>query len=99
YSKTIGTVTGGGGSGSALFAVNVNTPLSAGTATLSDNAAISDDGTNGTDSNLTNNSATKTTSLVTHPDLSVTIGDGGATPAPGQNLVYTLNYANGGNIG
>ena len=33
------------------------------------------------------------------PHLTIAISDGGVTPAPGQNLAYTLNYSNTGTIG
>ena len=58
YQFPVGAVAGSGGSGSVVFAVTVNSPLSPGMYTLTNTAAIADDGANGSDANIANNSFT-----------------------------------------
>lgn len=60
---SVGLVAGCVGSGSVNFAVTVDNPLGGGVTQISNTASVSDDGTNGSDSNLTNNSATETTPI------------------------------------
>lgn len=99
YQFTVGSLAGGGGAGSVLFAVNVNNPLPAGAHSLSDTVTIADDAANGSDSNTANNTATKLTTISAAPDLSITLGDGGVIPQPGGTIAYLLTYNNTGNIG
>ncbi len=56
----IGSVAAGGGS-TATFAVTASNPIPAGTTQISNTASIADDGTNGTDPNPANNTASDTT--------------------------------------
>jgi uncharacterized repeat protein (TIGR01451 family) len=95
----VGTVTGASGPLTASFAVTVVNPVAAGVAQISNTATIADDGANGPDPNLGNNSGSDTTPLTGAPDLSVTKSDGGASVAPGDTVAYTLTYANTGNRG
>ncbi len=75
-----------GASGSANFAVNVITPVPAGTAQISNAAAVSANG--GTTAN-----ASDSTPVNASPALSLSKSDGGTTITPGGTLNYTLSYA------
>jgi uncharacterized repeat protein (TIGR01451 family) len=77
--------------GSAIFAVNVITPVAAGVNQISNSATIS--------SGAASANASDTTPVVTAPALSLSKGDGGTTTTPGGTVDYTLNYANTGNVG
>jgi uncharacterized repeat protein (TIGR01451 family) len=59
-----------GGNGTATFAVTVANPVGAGVTQISNTASIADDGANGTDPTLANNSGSDTTP-VNVPDLTV----------------------------
>lgn len=93
----VGTVAGGGATGTATFAVTVINPVPAGVTQISNTASIADDGTNGADPTPANNSDTDTTPIAAAPDLTITKDDGGITAEPGDPITYTLNYANVGN--
>jgi uncharacterized repeat protein (TIGR01451 family) len=95
----IGAVTGGGGNGTATFAVTAVNPVAAGVSQLSNTASVADDGTHGADTNPGNNSASDTTPVTAAPDLTLGKSDGGASVAPGGVVTYTLSYANSGNQG
>ena len=58
-----GTVTGGSGPLTAAFAALVDSPLSSSVLQISNTASIADDGTNGTDPTLGNNTASDTTPI------------------------------------
>lgn len=94
-----GTLIGCGGSGSATFAVTVDSPLPGGVTLITNTATISDDGTNGTDGNPSDNSSTDTTPVSPAPDLSIVKSDGGASVSAGGTVAYTLNYSNTGAVG
>jgi uncharacterized repeat protein (TIGR01451 family) len=94
---TIGTLNGGGASGTATFIVTVNSPAAAGLASIVNTASIDDDHANGADATPANNSKTDTDTLDAAPDLTLTKTPDVSTIAPGQPIVYTLNYANVGN--
>jgi uncharacterized repeat protein (TIGR01451 family) len=98
-SLNVGTVAGGGASGSAVFAVTVDNPLPAGVTQIANSAAVGDDGANGSDPTPADNSASDSTPVVSVPDLRLSKGDGGATTTPGGTVVYTLSYTNTGNVG
>lgn len=63
----LSNVNGGGGSGSATFAVTVDNPVPGGVTQISNTASISDNGLSGPDPNLLNNSASDTTPLNVGP--------------------------------
>ncbi len=96
---TLGTVLGSGGTGSVLFVVTVDDPISIGVAGITNTATIADDGTNGVDPTPADNSSSHDTPVDAAPDLFVTKSDGDITSGPGQTIVYTLNYGNIGNQG
>ncbi|MEW5766056.1 MAG: hypothetical protein AB1797_00305, partial [bacterium] len=76
--------------------VVVNDTLPAGTTNIVNTATITDDGS---DSDMTNNSQTDTTTVTVQPDLSITKTDGVSKAWPGQTLVYTITYENIGDTG
>jgi uncharacterized repeat protein (TIGR01451 family) len=59
-------------------------------------AEVRDDGTNGTDANEGNNSASDTDYV--RPDLALTKSDGGASAEPGGLIRFSLHYTNTGGI-
>jgi len=91
----VGGVAGAGG-GSAAFAVTVDNPVAAGVVELSNTASIADDGSGGPDPNPGDNVDTDTTPVDAAPDLVIAKDDGGASPLPGDTLVYALTYGNAG---
>lgn len=70
--KNVGTLAGGGASGSMPFAVTVVTPLPDGATQISNTATIADNDANGPDSNTTNNT---TGSVNTPLDTAPTLGN------------------------
>ena len=87
-----------GASGSVQFAVKVNDPLAVGVSVISNNASIGDDGRNGADQNPADNTASDTTPIVAAPDLKLSKSDAGVETTPAGLVVYTLDYANVGNV-
>ena len=88
---------GGGGGGTATFAVTIDNPLPSGVDQISNSAAIADDGANGADPNPGDNTDGDTTPVDAAPDLAIVKDDGGALPPPGGTVSYTLAYTNTGN--
>ncbi|HEY0780820.1 MAG TPA: IPTL-CTERM sorting domain-containing protein, partial [Thermoanaerobaculia bacterium] len=97
---TVGGLAAGSGNQTATFAVNVASPVPAGTTQISDTASIADDGANGTDPTPANNTSTDTTPVTGGPDLVITLAasPSGSVP-PGGNITYTLTYGNHGSRG
>ena len=87
---TIGNLAGGASS-TANFAITVDNPVPAGVTQISNSASVGDGTTSAT--------ASDTTPVNTTPALSLNKSDAGGTITPGGTLVYTLSYANTGNIG
>jgi uncharacterized repeat protein (TIGR01451 family) len=96
FRQTIGTLAGGGASGSTTFSYTVNASAPAGVESLVVTATIQDDNANGTDP-AGNDSQTDTDTLVASPDLAITKSDSGATLQPGDIVMYVLNESNLGN--
>lgn len=94
---TLGAVAGGA-SGTVNFAVSVNSPFPLGVNEITNSASITDDGANDSDSNPTNNNASDTTAVIATPELNLSKSDGGVSVLPGDELAYTLNYANDGSL-
>ncbi len=92
---TIGNLAAGSGGG-ANFAVTVNNPLAAGVTQIANSAVIADDGSNGADPTLGDNSSADTTPVNAAPDLALAKDDGGITSVPGGVIVWMLNYNNFG---
>lgn len=97
--NTIGSVNGGGVTGSRTFAVTVINPVPAGVTQISNTASVADNGTNGADPTPSNNSATDTTPVTATPDLSLNKDDGGISATLGTVIPYTLTITNSGNQG
>ncbi|MCP3962334.1 MAG: DUF11 domain-containing protein [bacterium] len=84
------------------IAFRVDSPMSAGVREISASVTATDDGTNGTDLDPTDNSATESTPLRmgaggTGPDLVVVKDDGGTTVKPDGLVLYTISVSNTGN--
>jgi len=92
----VGDVAGGGAGASVDFAVTVDDPLAAGVTEIANAATIADDGSNGPDPTPDNNVDGDTTPVNATPDLAISKTDGDIIAAPGDVVVYTLNYANNG---
>jgi len=88
-----------GSSGTLSFAVQIDPSLPAGVTEITNVVFIADDGTNGVDPNLTNNTATETTPVTAEPLLTLSKTDGVATATPGQTLTYVLTITNTGDQG
>lgn len=96
---TVGALGGGGANGTAQFAVHVDYPLLSFTTSLSNTATIQDDGTNGVDPNLSNNSASDTDPIIQEgPEYAVTVSDGVDQLSPGQSVTLTYSITNNGNV-
>lgn len=94
-----------GGSGAVNFAVTVNRPLPAGSAKLTQQARIDDDGQNGDDENPANNAAVEETPIVapvvfaaTKQDALVVDGNNDGLVSPGDTLEYTILLRNDGGM-
>ena len=66
---------------------------------ITNEASVRDDGTNGPDPTPANNVAFDTDTLSAAPDLVILKTDGRTTAQPGQTLTYTLTISNVGNQG
>lgn len=83
-------------SGSVAFAITTDATFVAGQDDIANSVTISDDGTNGPDSDPDNNDDDDTTSLEAEPDLAVTKTDAGISTSANGIVVYQLSYANNG---
>jgi len=83
----------------ATFAVTVDNPVVSGVTQIANTASIADDGTGGIDPTPDDNSDSVTTTVSASPDFALDKTDGGASPAPGDTVVYTLSFANNGDQG
>lgn len=82
----------GGASGSATFVVEVDDPLPAGVDQIDNVVVIDDD-----DESCTEDcDSDEETPVDAAPDLTVTKDDGGVTAEPGDEVTYTISYANVG---
>ncbi|MEZ4678444.1 MAG: LamG-like jellyroll fold domain-containing protein [Caldilineaceae bacterium] len=80
--------------GSATFAVDLPTVISANVEVLTNTATIA---SRYPDLNVLDNQAVLTTTVDAAPDLVLTKDDGGAVYTAGQDVIYTFTYANNGN--
>ncbi|MCC6146446.1 MAG: isopeptide-forming domain-containing fimbrial protein [Anaerolineaceae bacterium] len=71
-SYTISSLAGYTAAPAILFAVTVDSPVTAGATSIANTASIADDGSNGPDGNPTDNTATDTDALVTLPNTDLT---------------------------
>ena len=95
YQISLPTLAAGAGF-NVNFSVTINSPAMPGQSDIVNTVTISDDGTNGSDPNPDDNSATDTNTLVSSPDYQITINDGELVVVPGQLLSYSINFSNGG---
>jgi uncharacterized repeat protein (TIGR01451 family) len=96
-SIAIGSVTGGGGGGQLVFAVDVVVPLPSEMTLVVNAAAIGDDGTHGPDPNPGDNFSVAVTPLEAAPDLQVLKDDGVAVSVgAGETISYTVTFTNAG---
>lgn len=86
-----------GGNVVATFAVRVANTVPADVEQLSITGTISDDGLNGVDPNLADNTEGETTPLLAAPVLVVNSDDRGESVMAADVLVYDLTYGNNGN--
>ena len=91
----LGTLAGGA-VGSVQFALVVDDPLPAAVDEIVNTAAIGDDGSNGPDPTPGDNSDGDTTAVGATPALAIVKSDGGITAAPGDTVVFSLEYVNNG---
>jgi len=82
-----------------IFSVTVDNPVASGVTQIDNTASIADDGTGGIDPTPGDNSDSDTTTVSAFPDFAIDKTDGGANPAPGDTVVYTLTFANNGDQG
>ena len=89
-----------GGTGSVDFAVIIDNPVAAGITQLVNSVAISDDGTNGSDPNVNDNSATDSDPIVGSGGLNLFVNkdDGVTVTNAGSTLIYSINYGNNGGV-
>ncbi len=91
----VGALPGQGGSGSAVFAVQIDDPLPAGVTMIDNLAAIADDGTNGADPTPGDNSAGDQTPIMLNPPLGLKLGE-----VTGQGeITWTMWWFNNANNG
>jgi uncharacterized repeat protein (TIGR01451 family) len=85
-----------GGSGTATFAVTVNSPLPGGVTQVFNTVSIADSGNGGPDLNPADNTATDTTPLGNGQtnDLQITKTDGVTSVQPGSVVTYTITITN-----
>ncbi len=86
-----------GTSGQAFFAVVVVTPAPSGLNSIEAQFEIFDDGSNGVDPDLTNNSVQKETPVNAVPDLTVNASSALSLASPGSVIIYDITYNNIGN--
>ena len=78
------------------FRVLVNNPLPAGVTFVTNQVAIADDGSGGSDITPTDNTKTITTPVAAAPDLQVFKTDYSNVAYAGTNITYTIFYTNAG---
>jgi uncharacterized repeat protein (TIGR01451 family) len=83
-------------SGVLRFAVDVVLPFPISVTEIVNHAIIGDDGTNGSDVNPDDNTATLVTPVITRPDLIASKDDGSSAVLPEQVLSYVITVVNRG---
>jgi uncharacterized repeat protein (TIGR01451 family) len=91
----IGTLAAGGGSQTAAFAVTVSNSVPPGVTQFTDNASITNDGTNGVDSNAANNTGADSTPFIAGATVSGTKTVAGSVLV-GGTVTYTVVLTNSG---
>jgi uncharacterized repeat protein (TIGR01451 family) len=98
YTYNVGTLDAGE-SGTVAFAVTLPDPLPNDLEMIVNTAEIGDDGTNGADKYLPDNSTRVETRINWRPDLRIRLDDRNESAITGETFLYTLHYANTGNRG
>ncbi len=78
------------------FVLQVANTVPASATQIINTATIADDGNNGIDPNLANNTTTDTDTLDAQPDLTISKTDSQTNVIPGQPLIYVITYRNVG---
>jgi uncharacterized repeat protein (TIGR01451 family) len=101
----VGSLAGNGGSGSVVFAVQVDEPLALGVTQVENTAEIFDDGNNGPDANPADNTATDVTEVrggAIRVEKATNGFDADTAPGPnipnGDPVVWTYEIENTGNV-
>jgi len=89
----IGTVSAGSGNATTTFAVIIDGNLPGNVTSIVNTASIADDGSNGTDPTLANNTASDTTPIAM-TDLAITVTNGMSTVVAGGTVGYTVTATN-----
>ncbi|MEQ1862398.1 MAG: SdrD B-like domain-containing protein, partial [Chthoniobacteraceae bacterium] len=100
YTLAVGTLAGTNseaGSGTAVFVVGVVGLAPAGLSQILNTTTIDYDGSQGADTDSSDNTATDSDTLDAAPDLAITKTTDLVSVPRGQTLAYTLNYQNTGN--
>jgi LPXTG-site transpeptidase (sortase) family protein len=88
---------GSGNTGSVTFVVDVNNPVPSAVTQVFNTVSIDDDHSNGTGTGGNNlQTATDTDTLDAQPAFTINKSDGVTNAAPGDTLIYTINYGNTG---
>lgn len=87
-----------GASGTAFFAVQVNSPLPGGVTEILNTVLIADGGSGGPDPTPGNNTSTDTTPIANNPqaDLQITKTNNLTSVTPGQVVTYAITVSNAG---
>lgn len=94
----VGTVAGGA-TGTVTLVLKVNSELPQGTNSIANTATIADDGANGTDPDLTNNTFTDSDFIISAVDLTLHKTSVSNTVTPGGMITYHFDYTNAGDLG
>ncbi|HEY9075989.1 MAG TPA: sortase [Anaerolineaceae bacterium] len=88
---SLGTISGGGGTGTVSFQVTIQNPLPAAVVTIPNSGWVTGTNFPRTDTN------TVQVTITAQPEYSMIKTDGGLITTPGGTVTYTLTYANNGN--
>ena len=77
--------------------VHVDAGADAGRVEILNTATVDDDGLNGSDPTLGDNTVSDSDALTANPDLSVTKSDGETSTTPGATVTYLVSVTNSGN--
>ena len=103
YAYQAGTVPAGSAGHVVVFAIAVDDPLAGSITQLVNSVSIADDGANGGDRDVSDNSATDSNNLFVIPpgnfiDLAINKDDNSNVVMQGDTVLYTIEYANNGTL-
>ncbi len=93
---TYAGIAGGGGSASFEITAIVDDPIGAGIETIDNTVTVADDGANGTDADLTDNTDNDVDTIDAQPDMTVVKSHTQPDVAPGGDVDFQLLVANAG---